>query len=77
MEGVGEEPLDEGVVALESLVVAVPLGMHLLDELPAGLRGHLVEVKFNVQVHFLLRLRLEGRRDFALGDNEGGVGGSR
>jgi hypothetical protein len=58
LEGVGEEPLDEGVVALQSFVIAVPFGEHLVDEFSVGPGWRFVEVEFSVDVGLLLRLRL-------------------
>jgi hypothetical protein len=58
LEGVGEEPLDEGVVALQSFVIAVPFGVHLVDEFSVGPGWRFVEVEFSVDVGLLLRLRL-------------------
>lgn len=42
LEGVGEEPLDEGVVLLQSLIISLPLCMHGREEHSSGLRGRLV-----------------------------------
>lgn len=62
LEGIGEYPLDEGVVPLESFVVGMPGSQHLLDEFAVGPGGRLVEVEVNVYVNLLMWLRLERRR---------------
>lgn len=61
LEGVGEKPLDEGVITLKSLVVTVPFCMYLINEFSIRLRGHSVEVELNIQLHLIIYLWLLGR----------------
>lgn len=75
LKRVGKQPLDEGVISLETLVIVSPMGVHLGDELAVGPRRHLIHVELHVHMHLLLRLLLKGR--FRLNDGRAGEGGKR
>lgn len=62
LEGIRKEPLNEGVVSLQSLVVTLPLGMHSGDEDAIGSGGGFVQVEIDVKAFISLLLLSLGRR---------------